>query len=104
MPNTNSSSSALILRDVLNKMGIPKAIASDDEGEFKGRFKEILDAQGIDHIIMTTHLSFIDRLTGTIQNLLVERVQHKQDWHLLLSHVIKQYSTTIHNSTCRCYT
>jgi hypothetical protein len=31
--------------DVLKKMGIPKAIASDDGGEFKGRFEQILDAE-----------------------------------------------------------
>ena len=46
----------LYLRYVLNKMGIPKVIASDDGGEFKGRFKDILDGEGIDHIIMTTHV------------------------------------------------
>ena len=33
-------------------MVIPKAIASDDGGEFKGRFKEILDAEGIHHIVL----------------------------------------------------
>ena len=76
MPNRNSSPTAIILRYVLNKMGIPKAIASYDGGEFKGRFKEILDAEGIDHIIMTTHLSCIDRFTRTIKNVLFERVQH----------------------------
>ena len=56
MPNKGSNSAAIILTDVVNKMGIPKAIASDDGGVFKGRFKQILDAEGIDHIIMTTHL------------------------------------------------
>ena len=65
-PNKKSNSSALILRDVLDKMGIPKAIASDDGGELQGRFKEILDAEGSQHTIMTTHLSFIDRFTSTI--------------------------------------
>ena len=66
MPNTNSNSTALILRYVLNKMGTPKAIAADDGREFKGRFNEILDAEGIDQINMTTHLSFIDRFTRTM--------------------------------------
>ena len=59
--------SPISLRDVLIEMGVPKAIASDDGGEFKGRFKEILDVEGVDHIIMTTHLSFIDRFTRTIK-------------------------------------
>ena len=54
MPNKSSNSTAIISRDVLNKMGIPKVIVSDDGGEFKGRFKQILDAEGIDHIVMTT--------------------------------------------------
>jgi len=75
MPNKNSNSTAIILRDVFNKMGIPKAIASDDGREFKGRFKEILNPEGIQHIIMTTHLSFIDRFTRTIKKVLFERVQ-----------------------------
>ena len=59
-------------------MGIPKAIASDDGGEFKGRVKYIVVAEGVDHIIMTTHLSFIDRFTRNIENMLFERVQHTQ--------------------------
>ena len=52
----------------LNKMGIPKAIASDDGGEFKGRFKEILDGEGIQHFVFTTHLSLIDGFTRTIKH------------------------------------
>ena len=80
-------------------MGIPKAIASYDGGEFKGRVKEILDAEGIDRIVMTTDLSF-DCLTRTIKSMLYERVQHiRKGWHLLFSDVIKQYSNTIHDST-----
>ena len=75
MPNRNSNSTAMIFRDASNKMGIPKAIASYDGGEFKGRFKEIIDAEGNDHIIMTTNLLFIDRFTRTIENMLFERVQ-----------------------------
>ena len=100
MPNNNSDSSALILKDVLKRMGIPKAIASDDGGEFKGRFKEILDAEGIDHIIMTTHLSFIDRFTRTITNMLFERIQHTgKDWHRLLPNIINRYNNSIPNSS-----
>jgi len=80
-------------------MGIPKTIASDDGGEFKGIFKEILDADGILHI-MTTQLSFIDRFTRTIKNLLFERVQHTgKDWRILLPIVIKQCNNTINEST-----
>ena len=81
-------------------MGILKAIASDDGGEFKGRFKGILEVESVDHIIMTTHLLFIDRSTRTISNMLCERVEHtKKDWHILLSNVINQYNNTIHSST-----
>ena len=81
-------------------MGIPKAIASDEGGELKGRFKDILDAEGIQHIIMTTHLSFIDTFTRTIKNVLFERVQHTgKDCHILLPNVIKQYNNTISEST-----
>ena len=60
----------------------------------------ILDVEGIDHVIMTTHLSFIDRLTRTIKTMLFDAVEHiKKGWHLLLPNVIKQYSNTIHDST-----
>jgi len=84
----------------LNKMGIPKAIASDDGGEFKGWFQEILDGEGIQHFVFTTRLSLIDRFTRTIKNMLFERVEHtKQDWHLLLPSVVKRYNNRIHSST-----
>ena len=47
-------------------MRVPKAILSNDGGECKGRFKQILDAESIQHIVFTTHLSFIDRFTRTV--------------------------------------
>ena len=50
MPNSNTNSTAIVLKYVLNKMGIPKAIASDDGPEFKGEFKKILQSEGIEHI------------------------------------------------------
>ena len=79
MPNKRSNSTALALSDVFNKTGIPKVSASDE-----GRCKQILDAERIAHIIMTTHLSCIDRFTRTSRNMLFERVEHtKEDWHLL---------------------
>ena len=100
IPNKNTNSTAIVLRDVLQKMGIPKAIASDDGPEFKGEFKHILQSEGIEHIVFTTHLSFIDRFTRTIKNMLFERVEHTgKSWHLLLPAVIKQYNNTIHSST-----
>ena len=58
-------------RDVLNKTGILKAIASDDDGEFKGGFTYTLDAEGIDRIVMTTHLPCIDRLTRAIRRYVI---------------------------------
>ena len=83
-----------MFRDILSKMGVPKAIASDDGAEFKGEFKKILQAEGIEHIVFTTHLSFIDRFTRTIKNMLFERVEHtKQSWNLLLPSVIKHIIT-----------
>ena len=75
MPTKKSNSTAIVSRDALNKMVIPKAIASDDGGEFKGRFKQILGAEGIYLIFWITHLSFIDRFTRTIRNTLFERVE-----------------------------
>ena len=62
--------------------------------------KEILNAEGIQHIIMTTYLSFIDCFTRTIKSMLFERVQHTgKQWHMLLPNVMKQYNNTIHEST-----
>ena len=81
-------------------MGIPKAIASDDGGEFKGEFKKILQAEGIEHIVFTSHLPFIDRFTRTIKTMLFEREQHTgKSWHVFLQNVIQQYNNTIHSST-----
>ena len=81
-------------------MGIQKAIASDDGGEFKGRFEQILDAEDIDHTVMPTHLSFSDRFTRKIKNMLFESVQHTgKEWRLSLPTVIRQYKSTIHDST-----
>ena len=59
------------------KMGIPKAIAADDGWEFKGRFKDILDGEGVQHIVFTTHLSFIDRFTRTIKKVVWKSTTYK---------------------------
>ena len=56
-------------------IGIPKATASDDGGEFKGRFKEILNAEAVEHITMTTHLACLDCFIRTIKNMLFQRIQ-----------------------------
>ena len=53
-------------------------MAENLKEEFKGRFKGMLDAEGIDHVVTTTHLSFIDRFTRTTKHMLSERVQHKE--------------------------
>ena len=66
-------------------MGIPKAIASDDGPEWKGEFKKILQSEGIEHIVFSTHLSFIDRFTRTIKNMLFERVEHRRNHCLYTS-------------------
>ena len=72
-------------------MGIPKAIASDDGLEWKGKFTKVLHTEGIENIVCTTHLSFIERFTRTIQNILFERIEHNgNSWHLLFPAVIKQ--------------
>ena len=47
-------------------MGIPKAIASDDGWEYEGRSKQILDAEGIDHIVMTTHWQLFTASQGQL--------------------------------------
>ena len=52
-------------------------------------------------MIMTTHLSFIDRFTRAIkQKCYSKGYNTKKDWHLLLQAVIKQYNNnTVHDST-----
>ena len=52
MPNKNTNSTAIVLKYVLNKMGSPKAIASDDGPEWKGEFKNILQSEGIARIVL----------------------------------------------------
>ena len=74
------------------------AIASYHGGS-TGRFKEILDAEGIQHIVFTAHLSSNDHFSRTIKDMLFESVQHTgKDWPLLIPSVIKQYDNTIHDS------
>jgi hypothetical protein len=66
----------LLKRDEANKLGIPKAIASDDGGELKGNFKEILDAEGTDHIIMTTQYHVLTASQGIFKTCYLKRTQH----------------------------
>ena len=101
MSNTYSHS----VYDALNKsfkiMKLPLSIYSDDDGAFKSKVEELLDGEGIKHIITLTHANVVERfIRSIIKPGIHEILQFNQaNWTDMLKHIIHKHLNTTHSST-----
>lgn len=81
-----------------------KLCMTDDGGEFKGQFAQVLAENNIRHIKSIGGLpqtqGIIERFNRTFKTLLLRRqAQLGGNWHMHIQHVLAQYNTTIHSLT-----
>ena len=83
---------------VMDEMGIPKQIYSDDEGSFNSKvFIQLLNKHNIKHII-TSFASGVERFNRTVKSKTIERLKaltlKRFEWVDQLPAVIKKYNNT----------
>ena len=91
------------LDHVIEKMGTPNYVYTDDGGEFKGSFDERLKYYFIEHIVTRTHAIFAERVIRTIREQIQTRLEAtktgKAYWWKMIDPVVKQYNDTEHVTT-----
>ena len=87
---------------VLEHMGIPKTIYSDQGSEFKNKeFNKILEKHKIQIIFTLSHAVFIESFNRTIKRRLMQyrKLHDSKDWIQFLKPVLDNYNNTKHSST-----
>ena len=91
------------LKEIINKMGKPKQLYSDEEGSFNStKYTRFLNENNIKHVQTTTHAHTVERFVQTFRNNLQRRLdglnQDKSDWIKHIDPILKKYNNTIHNT------
>ena len=69
-----ASAAATAWNQVVQALGIPSYVYSDDGSEFKREFKERLDYFDVEKVVTRGHAYFVERVIRTIKEALVRRI------------------------------
>jgi hypothetical protein len=108
-------------KKVLEQMGKPKILYTDDEAGMAKNFNKYLDEQNIVHIVTKTHAHFVERFHRTFRGMLHKRLAYlltydpdklnkiKKNskgrevttyrWDVLVPSILKAYNNTKHSAT-----
>ena len=90
--------------EILDKIGIPEQIFVDNEGAMSStEFIRLLNKHKIKQIITTSPPPFVERVIGTLKNMLMTRVEASnlktEQWTTFLPAVLRKYNATPHSTT-----
>ena len=90
------------VKEVFNKIGIPKQIYSDEEGSFNSpKYIVFINDNKVKHIQTSTHAATAERFIRTFKDNLYRRLhafnQDKSKWIEPVDNIIKKYNNTEHN-------
>ena len=99
--STTAEATATALKEILDVIGIPKFIYTDNGSEFLGATAKLMKDNSIEHQTTLSHANFAERFIRTLKNKINDRVEFTQnkDWTRFLPIVLKQYNNTQHRST-----
>ena len=90
-------------KQIVQELGIPSYVYSDDGTEFKAEFKKKLDYFDIDKVVTRGHAFFVERVIRTLKEALIRRLSAglvaRNRWHQLLPDVLAQYNSRKHATT-----
>ena len=92
------------MTEVLDKIGVPEHIYSDNGGSWNNKaFIKLLNEHKIKHIITSSPPPFAERMVQEIKNMIHIRLQgleeEHDEWVKLLPTVFKKYNNRIHGTT-----
>ena len=98
-----ATTTATAMRTVIDSLGVPSQVYSDDGAEFKKEFKQLLDDWAIEKQVTRGHAFFVERVIRTIKEGILRRLEQgvgrRGQWHLLLPDIIAQINNRVHTAT-----
>ena len=92
---------------ILNNIGIPKTIYSDQGSEFKNAsFQKLLDKHNIQIIFALGHAPFVERFNKTMKNRMMKymKLKNTDNWAKIMSPVLDAYNNSPHSTTKKFFT
>jgi transposase InsO family protein len=87
---------------ILNNLGIPKTIYSDQGSEFKNAsFQKLLDKHNIQIIFALGHASFVESFNKTMKYRMMKymKLKNTDNWSKIVSPVLDAYNNSPHSTT-----
>ena len=98
-----ATTTATAMRTVIDSLGVPSQVYSDDGAEFKKELKQLLDDWAIEKQVTRGHAFFAERVIRTIKEGILRRLEQgvgrRGQWHLLLLDIIAQINNRVHTAT-----
>ena len=87
---------------ILNNLGIPKTIYSDQGSEFKNNtFQKLLDKHNIKIIFALGHAPFVESFNKTMKNRMMKymKLKNTDNWAKIMNPVLDAYNNSPHSAT-----
>jgi hypothetical protein len=87
---------------ILDNIGIPKTIYSDQGSEFKNNtFQKVLDKHKIQIIFALEHAPFVESFNKTMKNRMMKymKLKNTDNWSKIMGPVLDAYNNTPHSTT-----
>ena len=103
LASKTAPAAAAAWQQIVQALGIPSYVYTDDGSEFKAEFKQKLDYFDTDKLVSRGHAYFAERAIRTIKEALVRRISAglvaRNRWYQLLPDVLAQYNSRNHSGT-----
>ena len=92
------------MKEVLDKIGVPKVLYHDNEGSWSStEFIRLINSHNIKQIITSTPAPFAERAVQTIKNMIHKRLEgleiSKEKWIDILPSDLRKFNNTKHSTT-----
>ena len=92
------------MKEVLEKIGVPKQIFRDQEGSWSTpEWEEFIRGHNIHDMISSTPPPFAERMVQTVKNMVTDQRKGlgiaEQNWIEILPRILKKYNNTEHSTT-----
>ena len=102
LKDREQSTSTKAFEKILDNMGIPKTIYSDQGSEFKNAtFQKLLDKHNIQIIFALEHAPFVESFNKTMKNRMMKymKLKNTDNWAKIMGPVLEAYNNTPHTTT-----
>jgi len=102
LKDREQTTSTKAFEKILDNLGIPKTIYSDQGSEFKNAtFQKLLDKHDIKIIFALEHAPFVESFNKTMKNRMMKymKLKNTDNWAKIMGPVLDAYNNTPHSAT-----